>query len=48
MLDLLGDTAPRVIHFEVTGKDGAALQRFYADAFRWSVDAKQPMQYGMV
>ena len=37
-----------VVHFEVTGKDGPALQKFYADAFDWSVDANNPIQYGMV
>jgi len=37
-----------VIHFEITGQDGAALQQFYRDAFGWSVDADNPMEYGMV
>ncbi len=37
-----------VVHFEITGKDGVALQKFYRDAFDWSVDANNPMQYGMV
>jgi predicted enzyme related to lactoylglutathione lyase len=37
-----------VVHFEVTGKDGPALQRFYADAFGWKVDANNPGGYGMV
>ncbi len=37
-----------VVHFEVSSKDGAALQRFYTDAFGWSVDANNPMKYGMV
>jgi len=34
--------------FEVLGPDGAALQRFYADAFGWQVDADNEMNYGMV
>jgi predicted enzyme related to lactoylglutathione lyase len=38
----------RVIHFEVTGKDGAKLQRFYSDAFGWKVDTTNPGGYGMV
>ncbi|MGH2398736.1 MAG: VOC family protein [bacterium] len=37
-----------VIHFEVTGKDGKRLQKFYADLFEWKVDTNNPMQYGMV
>lgn len=37
-----------VVHFEVTGKDGAKLQKFYADAFGWKIDANNPMAYGMV
>lgn len=37
-----------VVHFEVTGKDGPALQRFYADAFGWKVDTNNPGGYGMV
>ena len=36
-----------VVHFEVIGKDGAKLQRFYADAFGWKIDAGNPMNYGM-
>ncbi len=37
-----------VVHFEVNGKDGAALQKFYADAFDWKIDASNPMKYGLV
>ena len=37
-----------VVHFEVTGKDGKRLQKFYADLFDWKVDTNNPMQYGMV
>jgi predicted enzyme related to lactoylglutathione lyase len=37
-----------VVHFEVIGKDGPALQRFYGDLFGWSIDADNPMNYGMV
>ena len=33
--------------FEVVGKDGPALQRFYGDVFGWSIDASNPMGYGM-
>jgi len=37
-----------VTHWEVTGKDGKRLQKFYADLFDWKVDANNPMQYGIV
>jgi predicted enzyme related to lactoylglutathione lyase len=37
-----------VVHFEVMGKDGAALQSFYADLFGWTFDADNPMNYGVV
>jgi uncharacterized protein len=37
-----------VVHFEVVGKDGEKLQRYYADLFGWNVNADNPMQYGMV
>jgi uncharacterized protein len=37
-----------VVHFEVIGKDGAALRSFYTDLFGWKIDADNPMNYGMV
>lgn len=37
-----------VVHFEVTGKDGKKLQEFYSKAFGWSVNAANPMSYGIV
>ena len=36
------------MHFEVIGKDGAALQSFYSDLFGWKFDANNPMNYGIV
>src|SRR3989442_3798603 len=38
----------QVVHFEVTGKDGKALQKFYSDAFGWKLDTNNPGGYGMV
>lgn len=38
----------KVIHFEVVGKDGKALQKFYSDVFGWKVDTNNPGGYGMV
>ena len=40
--------ASHVVHFEVTGKDGKALQHFYGEAFGWQVDTNNPGGYGMV
>lgn len=37
-----------VVHFEVTGPQGEALQKFYADAFGWAISADNPMSYGLV
>ena len=37
-----------VVHFEVIGKDGAALQRYYSELFGWEIDADNPMKYGTV
>jgi predicted enzyme related to lactoylglutathione lyase len=37
-----------VVHFEVIGADGAKLQQFYGQVFGWTIDANNPMQYGMV
>lgn len=37
-----------VVHFEVIGKDGEALQKFYGDVFDWKIDANNPMNYGLV
>jgi uncharacterized protein len=37
-----------VVHFEIIGKDGAKLQRYYADLFGWEIDANNPMGYGVV
>ena len=38
----------KVVHFEVIGKDGQRLQRFYASLFDWKIDANNPMDYGTV
>jgi predicted enzyme related to lactoylglutathione lyase len=37
-----------VVHFEVIGKDGESLRRYYSELFDWEIDADNPMQYGMV
>jgi predicted enzyme related to lactoylglutathione lyase len=35
-----------VIHFEVTGKDGAKLASFFSDLFGWQIDTNNPLSYG--
>ena len=37
-----------VVHFEIIGRDGSALQRYYSELFGWQFDADNPMNYGMV
>jgi predicted enzyme related to lactoylglutathione lyase len=37
-----------VVHFEIVGKDGAALQRFYGDLFGWTISPVPEMGYGLV
>jgi len=37
-----------VIHFEVTGRDAPALQKFYSEVFGWKIDANNPNGYGWV
>jgi predicted enzyme related to lactoylglutathione lyase len=37
-----------VIHFEVIGKDGEKLQRYYSALFGWEIDANNPLNYGAV
>ena len=37
-----------VVHFEVIGKDGEKLQRFYGELCDWEIDAENPMHYGIV
>jgi predicted enzyme related to lactoylglutathione lyase len=37
-----------VVHFEIIGRDGSALQRYYSELFGWEIDADNPIGYGMV
>jgi hypothetical protein len=37
----------QIIHFEIVGRDGAALQKFYADLFGWKLNTDNPGGYGM-
>jgi predicted enzyme related to lactoylglutathione lyase len=37
-----------IVHFEILGTNGAALQQYYADLFGWTIDADNPMKYGLV
>jgi uncharacterized protein len=40
--------ADKVVHWEVTGKDGGKLRQFYSELFGWTVKADNPMNYGVV
>jgi uncharacterized protein len=37
-----------VVHFEIIGKDGAKLQRYYSELFGWKMDTNNPMNYGAI
>ncbi len=37
-----------VTWWEIGGKNGKELHKFYSGLFGWHVDANNPMQYGMV
>ena len=37
-----------VVHFEIVGKDGESLQRYYFGLFGWEIDSNNPMKYGVV
>ena len=40
-------TEPRVIHFEIVGKDGKALQKYWSDLFGWKLNTDNPGGYGL-
>ena len=40
--------ASHVIHIEVVGKDGPAIQKFYSEVFGWQLDTSNPGGYGML
>jgi len=37
-----------VVHFEVVGKDGEKLQKYYSGLFGWDIQGDNEMNYGMV
>ncbi len=37
-----------VVHWEINGTDGPALQKFFGDLFDWEIVADNPMNYGVV
>jgi hypothetical protein len=42
------EMSAKVIHFEVVGKDGPSLQKFYREVFDWDLDTDNPGGYGML
>jgi hypothetical protein len=41
-------SGPQIVHWEIQSQSPEKLHSFYADVFGWSVDANNPMRYGMV
>ena len=37
-----------IVHFEIVGSDSAKTQQFYSELFDWTIEADNPMDYGMV
>jgi uncharacterized protein len=37
-----------VVHFEIHGQDPVVLHGFYRKVFGWTIDADNPMAYGLV
>src|SRR6266487_3225832 len=37
-----------VVHFEVIGKDGDKLVKYYSELFGWEIDTNNPQNYGIV
>jgi predicted enzyme related to lactoylglutathione lyase len=37
-----------VVHFEVVGKDGDKLKRYYGELFGWQIESNNPMNYGLI
>lgn len=38
---------PKVIHFEILGKDQKALQSYWSELLGWKLDTNTPSGYGM-
>ena len=39
---------PKVVHFEIMGKQGSNNQDFYKNVFGWEINTDNPMNYGVV
>jgi predicted enzyme related to lactoylglutathione lyase len=37
-----------VVHFEIMSKDGKRMHEFYSALFGWTIDANNPMNYGVI
>ena len=38
----------KVVHFEIIGKDGDGLKKFFGELFDWKIDSNNPINYGIV
>src|SRR5882672_8695165 len=41
-------TAIPIVHWEIQTQNAEALHGFYGDLFGWTINANNPMKYGMV
>ncbi len=37
-----------VVHFEIMGGEGHALEAFYGELFGWKINSNNPMNYGII
>ena len=37
-----------VVHFEIVGRDAAALRAYYSQLFAWQIVTDNPMNYGII
>lgn len=37
-----------VVHFEIHGEDSNAIAAFYSSVFEWTINANNPLNYGLV
>ncbi|MGH6619120.1 MAG: VOC family protein [Alphaproteobacteria bacterium] len=37
-----------VVHFEIHGEDSKAISAFYSSVFEWTINANNPLNYGLV
>jgi predicted enzyme related to lactoylglutathione lyase len=38
----------KAVHFEIIGKDGEGLKKFFGELFDWKIDSNNPINYGII